>query len=72
MVGLIILLVLLLAGLSTSVYLIGYRLGSESWRVKLDRVRTESRQAEQQLHDLTRDAFVAMSEHALRHRQSER
>lgn len=69
MIGLLIVAILLLLALSASAYLIGYLLGSHGWRAKLDQVRAESREAERQLHDLTRDAFVAMSEQALRIRK---
>lgn len=68
MIGLLIITILLVLALSASVYLIGYLLGSHGWRAKLEQVRAESREAERQLHDLTRDAFVAMSEQALRYR----
>lgn len=69
MIGLLVLVILLIAALTTSVYLLGYQLG-QTWHAKIDQARVQSREAEHQLHDLTRDAFVAMSEHALRHRQS--
>lgn len=66
MIGLLILAILLVMALSASVYLIGYLLGSHGWRAKLDQVRAESRVAERQLHDLTRKAFIAMSDRAFR------
>lgn len=68
MVGLLILLILLVVALSASVYLIGYLLGGQTWRARLDRVRAESLEAERQLHNLTRNAFVAMSEHDHRYK----
>lgn len=44
------------------VYLLGFRLGSQSWIGELQRVRAEAAQAERQLHELTRSAFLAMAE----------
>jgi cob(I)alamin adenosyltransferase len=72
MIGLLILSVLLLLTLSASTYLLGYTLGGHGWRAKLDQARTESREAERQLHNLTRDAVIAMSEHVNRLRQNGR
>jgi hypothetical protein len=46
------------------IYLLGFRLGSQSWICELQRVRAEAADAERQLHDLTRSAFVAMAEAA--------
>lgn len=50
------------------IYLLGFRLGSQSWICELQRVRTEAADAERQLHDLTRSAFIAMAEAAERRR----
>jgi hypothetical protein len=49
-------------------YLLGFRLGSHSWISEAHRVRAEAAVAERQLHDLTRQAFVAMAEEAERRR----
>ena len=50
------------------VYLLGFRLGGQSGVSELQRVRAEAAEAERQLHDLTRSAFVAMAEAAERRR----
>ena len=60
---LFLLLVLTLVVLSLA-FLLGFRLGGDHWQSELTRVRLESGQAERQLHDLTRQAFVAMTKHA--------
>lgn len=44
------------------VYLLGFQLGGTSWIGELGRVRTQAADARRQLHDLTRQAFVAMAE----------
>ena len=51
-------------------FAIGFRAGGQHWQSELQRARFESARAERELHDLTRQAFVAMSDHAERHRQS--
>jgi hypothetical protein len=58
------LLVLAVAAFAGALFLLGFRLGGEHWHAELTRVRLEAVQAERQLHDLTRDAFVAMTEAA--------
>jgi hypothetical protein len=45
-------------------YLLGFRLGGQSWLTEAHRVRAEAAAAERQLHELTRQAFVAMAEEA--------
>lgn len=45
-------------------FLLGFRLGSESWAGDVQRVRAQAALAERQMHDLTRAAFVAMAEEA--------
>ncbi len=45
-------------------FLLGFRLGGQSWISEAQRVRAEAAAAERQLHDLTRAAFVAMAEQA--------
>ena len=62
----ILLALLLLAGLA---FLLGFRLGGDHWQTEVTRVRLESAQAERQLHDLTRHAFIAMAEHAEQRRE---
>jgi hypothetical protein len=43
-------------------YVLGFRIGRKHWLCELARVRMDARQAELRLHDLTREAFVAMAE----------
>ena len=43
---------------------VGYEFGGEEARTELHRVQLEAAIAERRLHDLTRQAFVAMTEHA--------
>lgn len=66
MIGLLVLITLLTTMLSASFYLLGFRLGGEHAQEELLRVRLEAAAAERQLHELTRNAFVAMSEEAKR------
>jgi hypothetical protein len=68
MVLLIIFLLLSLSLIVTLTYLLGFRLGGQSWISEAQRVRAEAAAAERQLHDLTRSAFVAMAEEAERRR----
>jgi hypothetical protein len=56
----------------TLTYLLGFRLGGQSWISETQRVRAEAAAAERQLHDLTRSAFVAMAEEAERRRLGDR
>jgi hypothetical protein len=49
-------------------FLLGFRLGGQSWITEAQRVRAEAAAAERQLHDLTRSAFVAMAEEAEKRR----
>ena len=65
MLLLVILLVAVVVGLT---FLLGFRLGGQSWLTELQEVRAEAAAAERQLHDLTRSAFVAMAEEAERRR----
>lgn len=66
MIWLILFLVLSVVALVVVVFLLGFRLGGHSWLIETHRVRAEAAAAERQLHDLTRSAFVAMSEAAER------
>ena len=54
------------------VYLLGFRLGGQSWISEAHRVRAQAAAAERELHDLTRSAVVAMAEEAERRRQGHR
>ena len=49
-------------------FLLGFRLGGQSWASEVDRVRAEAAAAERKLHELTRAAFVAEAEEAERRR----
>ena len=55
---------IVLALLSALAFLLGFRLGGDHWENELTRVRMQSAQAERELHDMTRQAFIAMAEHA--------
>ncbi len=48
--------------LALRVFLLGFRLGGEHWQSELARVRLQAAQAERQLHNLAREAFVSMAE----------
>lgn len=66
------LILLLLASLSAVVvlaYLLGFRMGGDSWAEEARRVRGRAEVASRQMHDLTRAAFVAMAEEAERRRR---
>jgi len=64
----VILLVLFLLGAMGLVvvltFLLGFRLGGQSWISEAQRVKAEAAAAERQMHDLTRSAFIAMAEEA--------
>lgn len=64
MVELSIVLGVAMTGLTGVAYLLGFRVGSERWRSEASRIRSQSSEAARRMHDLTRDAFVAMTEHA--------
>jgi uncharacterized membrane protein YciS (DUF1049 family) len=68
-VTLFLLLLLALVLLLATVFLLGFRLGGDHWQARLLQVRIEAAQAERSLHDLTRQAFVAMAERAERLRR---
>ena len=44
-------------------FVLGFEVGGRFWQSELQRSRFETARAERQLHDLTRDAFVAMADH---------
>lgn len=62
MIVLAIFLFLAVALLVTTTFVLGFRLGGQSWITEAQRVRAEAAAAERQLHDITRAAFVAMAE----------
>jgi uncharacterized membrane protein len=45
-------------------FALGFRAGGRHYQSKLQRARFEAARAERQLHNLTRQAFISMSEHA--------
>lgn len=47
-------------------FLLGFRLGGESWFVESQRIKAEAAASERELHSLTRAAFVAMADEASR------
>ena len=49
-------------------FLLGFRLGGTHWQSRLLQTQMEVATARRQLHDLTREAFVAMADHANRAR----
>ena len=48
------------------VFVVGFQVGVRESQSELHRTWFETAQAQRRLHDLTRDAFVAMAEHAER------
>ncbi len=50
-------------------FLLGFRLGGQSAWAESQRVRAQAAAAQRELHNLTRSAFVAMSEEAQRQRR---
>jgi hypothetical protein len=61
---LLILSVVMLFAIMAAAYLLGFRLGGQKLQDELLRVRLDSIDAQRELHRLTREAFVAMAEHA--------
>jgi hypothetical protein len=70
MIWLLLLTLATLLVLVTAVFLLGFRIGSSAWRAELDQVRTDSILAAREMHDLTRQAFVAMATAAERRKPS--
>lgn len=66
---LVISVVLLVTFVLLLTYLLGFRIGGQSWLAELHRVRAEAVTAERELHQLTRAAFVAMAERAERQQE---
>ena len=69
MIALTIAFVVVVLALGATLFLLGFRLGGGRWRAEVHRVRLEAIQAERQLHNLTRQAFVAMAEDAQERRE---
>jgi hypothetical protein len=67
-IGLVVILSVIVLGLSGAL-LREFRVGSDQSRAELSQVRRDANQERRRLHDLTREAFVAMSEEAERRRQ---
>ena len=70
MIELTILLFLAIVSLVVLVYLFGFRMGWEQPHSPISRVRLEVAEAARQMHDVTRNAFVAMAEEAQSRRRS--
>ncbi len=66
MIALLFMLLISLGLVVALAFLLGFRLGGQSWITEAHRVRAEAATAERELHDLTRSAFVAMAEEAQR------
>ncbi len=62
------LLLVVLGGSAVVLFLLGFRLGGDGNATELNRVRVEAAQAQRELHNLTRQAFVAMAEAVERRR----
>jgi hypothetical protein len=71
-IALVVFLVIAIAMVLALTYLLGFRLGGQSWVAEAQRVRAQAAAAERQLHDLTRSAFVAMAEEVERRRHGRR
>ena len=63
MVALLLIVTMSLA-VGVGVFLLGFQVGGRFWQSESQRTRFEAARAERQLHDLTREAFVAIAEHA--------
>jgi hypothetical protein len=57
--------------LAAFAFFLGFRLGGDHWQSELQQVRIEAIQAERQLHDLTRHAFIAMAEQVELHKNQD-
>lgn len=69
MLPLTIVVLMLVSALAAVVYLLGFRLGHESTHERVARVRLDAVDAERRIHELTRNAFVAMLEHVEQQRR---
>ncbi len=72
MIALLLLALVLLIMLNAALFLLGFRIGGEHWQEQILQVRHEGAQASRQMHELTRQAFVAMAEEADRQREGGR
>ena len=72
MIALVVFLIVSIGFVVALTFLLGFRLGGQSWIAEAQRVRAEAAVAERQLHDLTRAAFVAMAEEAEARRPNQR
>lgn len=63
---LIALLVVTVVAIFVLCFLLGFRLGGESRFAESQRIRAEAAASERELHNLTRSAFIAMTEEAQR------
>jgi hypothetical protein len=61
---LLILFIVLFLVVFASIFLLGFRLGGEHWQSELAKIRVQAAQAERQIHNLAREAFVSMAEAA--------
>ena len=59
-----IILMIMLVVIAGLAFVLGCRYGGDHWSSELTRVQAEAMDAQRQMHDLTRQAFVAMAEHA--------
>jgi hypothetical protein len=71
MIVFLVLVVLAVFVLIGSTFVLGFRLGGDHWQSELAKVRLQAAQAERQLHNLTRQAFITMAE-AVEQRRHER
>lgn len=62
MILLIVTFAVVVAG-AVAVFVLGFQVGGRYWQSELQRTRFEAARAERQLHNLTREAFVAMADH---------
>ena len=68
MILMTIIFLVVLTALVATVFLLGFRVGDGSSATNLARVRSEAGEAQRRMHDLTRQAFLAMAEEAERQR----
>ena len=61
--SLVIVVLVLTIAVVIGVFRLGFQVGGRRWQSELRRTRFEAARAERQLHDLTREAFVAMADH---------
>lgn len=72
MIALLIVLLVVSVGLVVVLaFLLGFGLGGVSWASEVQRVRARASMASREMHDLTRAAFLAMTEEAEERRRSD-